>query len=259
MKYSKQIWKLIPILGVIYIFGIYYSKIQLLSQQYIALSVDVNVLNSQSISHDDALDTLYANQQTEFSTLNAKMEILDKSIDSDKKRKVQINSVLSVIKKTLPKGSHPLPNCNESLSSGELIRLSSAIVDMSNRYSVPISLILAVIKQESAFCNQAVSSAGARGYMQLMPETALQVALDIGMNASLWDTRDNIQLGTAYLSYLLSVFHGNTELAIRAYNAGPIHVKKVLSKEVHKYYDETENYFIKVMLNKEQYEALGIL
>lgn len=87
------------------------------------------------------------------------------------------------------------------------------------------ALVLAVIRQESAFDTGAISSAGARGLMQLMPGTARQVAsrLHVGYAPRrLTDSPDyNVQLGQAYLGSLLNRFGGSYVLALAAYNAGP--------------------------------------
>ena len=92
------------------------------------------------------------------------------------------------------------------------------------------ALLLSVMRQESAFDPEAVSSAGARGLMQLMPATAKSVAKRNGM-AYQPDllTRDpdyNVRLGSAYLSSLLSDYGGSYVLALAAYNAGPSRVRQ---------------------------------
>jgi soluble lytic murein transglycosylase len=87
------------------------------------------------------------------------------------------------------------------------------------------ALVLALIRQESAFDRRAVSRAGARGLMQLMPATAHRVARKIKLpyqRARLTeDTAYNMRLGRAYLTQLLDDFEGSTALALAAYNAGP--------------------------------------
>ncbi|MFM8992254.1 MAG: lytic transglycosylase domain-containing protein [Alphaproteobacteria bacterium] len=89
------------------------------------------------------------------------------------------------------------------------------------------ALVLATIRQESAFEADAVSPAGARGLMQLMPQTARGVAERLGKGnghtlARLTTDPDyNITLGQTYLSGLLSSFDGATVIALAAYNAGP--------------------------------------
>lgn len=89
-------------------------------------------------------------------------------------------------------------------------------------------LVLAMTRQESAFDLQAVSSAGARGLMQLMPATASQMAKSLQMpfsaNRLTTDMHYNVTLGRAYLDGLLGNFSGSYVLAIAAYNAGPARV-----------------------------------
>ena len=92
------------------------------------------------------------------------------------------------------------------------------------------ALLLAVIRQESAFDVKAVSSAGALGLMQLMPFTAKHVAKTLKTRFRPKDlTKDgnyNIQLGRAYLQELLEFFDQSYVLSIAAYNAGPDRVNQ---------------------------------
>jgi len=87
------------------------------------------------------------------------------------------------------------------------------------------ALVLAIIRQESAFDTWAVSGAGARGLMQLMPATAKNVAkslrLSFDKNSLNRDPDYNLRLGTAYLERLLDRYRGSHVLALAAYNAGP--------------------------------------
>jgi len=86
-------------------------------------------------------------------------------------------------------------------------------------------LMLGLIRQESNFNAEAVSRAGARGLMQLMPRTAQRVAASLGESSSSLrltdDPAHNVRLGTAYFAGLLDKFAGSGVLAIAAYNAGP--------------------------------------
>ncbi len=97
------------------------------------------------------------------------------------------------------------------------------------------ALVLGLIRQESAFHYEAVSSVGARGLMQLMPTTASRVAHGLGLRYRHLDTLTaaltanpdlNVRLGSAYLGSLLSTFNGSYILSIAAYNAGPTRVKR---------------------------------
>lgn len=87
------------------------------------------------------------------------------------------------------------------------------------------ALILSVIRQESGFDRTAISRAGARGMMQLMPATAQQIAKGLSETYSrsrlLTDPGYNIRLGGGYLAQMLERFDGSAPLALAAYNAGP--------------------------------------
>ena len=99
-------------------------------------------------------------------------------------------------------------------------------------HPVEPALVLAMIRQESEFDRTAVSSAGARGLMQLMPATAKQVAASLDLPYSpdrlTRDPAYNVKLGRAYLSKLLGSFDGSVALAFAAYNAGPARVREWL-------------------------------
>jgi soluble lytic murein transglycosylase len=94
------------------------------------------------------------------------------------------------------------------------------------------SLLLAITRQESAFDRDAVSRAGARGLMQLMPATARDVAgkmrLPFSAERLTADGAYNVLLGRAYLEQLIDDFGGSYALAIAAYNAGPGRVRQWL-------------------------------
>lgn len=92
------------------------------------------------------------------------------------------------------------------------------------------TIIHAIARQESQFDRSAVSRAGARGLMQLMPGTAREQSGKLGLSYNMaalnTDTDYNIKLGSSYFQRMLSYYGGSYPLAVAAYNAGPGNVNK---------------------------------
>ena len=94
-------------------------------------------------------------------------------------------------------------------------RFEVAVRSASERYGVDPALIWAVMKVESNFNSRAVSPKGAKGLMQLMPETA-----QLHNVGDIFDPTENINGGVRHLRLLLDRFKGNVRMALAAYNAG---------------------------------------
>jgi soluble lytic murein transglycosylase len=103
-------------------------------------------------------------------------------------------------------------------------------IDHTVGQAAEVPLILAMVRQESAFHFEAVSRAGARGLMQVMPSTARSVAGKLKIPYSrkrlTADPDYNLKIGRSYMSALLETFEGSYVLALAAYNAGPARVKQ---------------------------------
>jgi len=136
------------------------------------------------------------------------------------------------------------------------------------------ALVLAIIKQESAFDAKISSPAGAMGLMQLMPSTARPLAKELGVKkmkeSSLTaDPAFNVKLGRLYLEKLIDRFNGSYIMAVAAYNAGPSRVRdwvilygdpRVAETDAIDWvenipFDETRNYVQRVMENLQIYRS----
>lgn len=115
--------------------------------------------------------------------------------------------------------------------------LESIISKASARYGVDGGLITAVIKTESNFNPKAVSPAGARGLMQLMPATARGLGVD-----DPFDPEQNVMAGTRFLRTLLDRYDGDLDSALAAYNWGPGNVDRSPERLPR----ETRNYLARV-------------
>jgi len=107
-----------------------------------------------------------------------------------------------------------------------------SIFATARQYSLDPALIYGIIRQESAFMEDAHSEVGALGLMQLMPATGRQTARSLniryGGSRALLKSDQNIRLGSAYLNHLMTRYNGSPVLAAAAYNAGPHRVSRWL-------------------------------
>lgn len=117
----------------------------------------------------------------------------------------------------------------------------NAVKKAAAKYKVDEKLVLAIIKQESNFNPNAISSAGAQGLMQLMPATAKRLGV---LNP--FDATQNIEGGVKHLRGLMDRYRGNVVLALAAYNAGGGNVDKYNGVPP---FAETQNYVKKILSN----------
>ncbi|MBP7868492.1 MAG: lytic transglycosylase domain-containing protein [Firmicutes bacterium] len=113
------------------------------------------------------------------------------------------------------------------------IHYSDLITAYSRRHDLDPFLVAAIMRVESRYQPDAVSSRGARGLMQLMPDTGRWAAGCLGIEGYsddlLFEPEVNIRIGAWYLRQLLNQFEGNLTVALAAYNGGPSNVEKWLS------------------------------
>jgi soluble lytic murein transglycosylase-like protein len=134
-------------------------------------------------------------------------------------------------------------NSQASVSMGEYDIL---IREFARKYQVDPALIKAIIRAESGFNPYAVSKKGARGLMQLMPQTAQRLNVTNSFNP-----RDNIDGGVRYFKYLLGLFNDDLRLSLAAYNAGE---NLVLQNGSIPPYRETIDYIRKVLSFYQSYK-----
>ncbi len=142
------------------------------------------------------------------------------------------------------------------------------LTEAAGRAAVDPLLVAAVVREESSFHPQARSPVGARGLMQLMPETARPMARARGLSFNNGDLLDdpaaNLDMGAAFLAGLLREF-GDARLAVAAYNAGPTRVREwwgarrsddleVFVEQIP--FNETRAFVKRVMLSWDEYRRL---
>jgi len=162
-------------------------------------------------------------------------------------------------------GVIPVPPSDRDVA--RYTRYDDWIRDAATLYQIPEHLVRAVIRCESDYDPRAVSVSGARGLMQLMPDTARQLVKGRGLPSGddmLVDPAANLALGSAYLATLMKEF-GEPRLAVAAYNAGPARVREWwkgrASDDVEAWvelipFDETRFFVRRVMLSWEEYRRL---
>ena len=148
------------------------------------------------------------------------------------------------------------------------VNYKEIIYECSEQNKVNPILIFAIIKAESNFDHESISTSNAKGLMQLMDSTADEMAKKIKLEQdyNIFDVETNISLGTKYISSLLQYYDNNIYLALAAYNAGIGNVNKWIEQGIIKKdgsdienipFKETQNYVRKVMRNYRIYEKIN--
>ena len=149
------------------------------------------------------------------------------------------------------------------------LKYEETIYSVSDEFELDPFLVMAVIRAESRFRSDVISSKEAKGLMQLTNETAESIADKAGVKDytedSLFVPEDNIRLGAWYLKWLLNEFNDSERLALASYNAGIGTVKKWLGNKSYSSdgfyldsipYGETDKFVKRVEGYKEQYKKL---
>ena len=130
-------------------------------------------------------------------------------------------------------------------------RYDRIITRAARKHGVDNTLVKAVIRAESDFDRNAVSNKGAQGLMQLMPETAKDLAVKDS-----FDPHENINAGVRYLKRQLNNFENNVPLALAAYNAGENAVRRYGRippyKETRTFVDRVLRYWDEFSLNQQR-------
>ena len=132
---------------------------------------------------------------------------------------------------------------------GRANQVASAIIKNARKHELDPLFVMAVIQNESGFNAKARGQDGEIGLMQLMPDTARQVAKKLKMKwkgdkKMLEDPATNIALGTEYLSQLRARFDNHGQLYLAAYNMGAKNVRRALARAV-----RPKDYPLRVMVN----------
>ena len=139
----------------------------------------------------------------------------------------------------------------KALSSAQLDakgrELDHEFIRAAQEHSIDAALIKAVARAESCFDPAAVSRAGAKGLMQLMPATATAMGVE-----DIFNQQQNLAGGAKYLAAMLDRYSSDTELALAAYNAGPGNVDKYNGVPP---FQETQRYIVSVNTFRQRYAA----
>ncbi len=148
------------------------------------------------------------------------------------------------------------------------LRFEDEIRDAARKNDLDPYLVMALIRQESAFNPNATSRVGAAGLMQIMPATGNELGTRIYgrfQQARLLDPQTNVELGTHYLARVIRLFDGNVELALAGYNGGPYRILRWRKEQRGKPLDEfiegiplteSRGYVKRITLIRSTYEEL---
>lgn len=184
---------------------------------FISLNVILYIQNQEKIKLQNNFEKI----KLQNDTLNLKIDSLQSDIEKYSRLKIS-----KISKVNIPK-----------TFSFEKVK---ALVDACQEYKVPIKIACRLIYAESTFKQNAISYAGAKGYMQLMPNTIKHISQTTSLDIN--DKHWNIKMGIYYIGYLYNMFktydnHTRWKLTILSYNIGPTRVKNNVTEVLEVYKD----------------------
>ena len=183
--------------------------------------------------------------RTTFASVLAKVQARPASVSTSQSRPANVRSSLAGVATTLNSGK--LSNMVADGVTG-LDAYKDLVQAAAQKYGLDPTLLAAVAQTESGFNPRAQSGAGAKGLMQLMDATAR----GLGISDS-FDPAQSLDGGARFLSGLLKQFNGDARLALAAYNAGPVAVKKYGAIPP---YQETQRYVPKVLAQADAFRRI---
>lgn len=209
-----------------------------------SMTKSTNGLFGEGSNGGEMFDTIFENEIATHITENKGLGIADmiyKKMTGEELSLELLNqklgkSPVKISDELVSKTNKIKPSLN---ASQRLAQYEDFINEASQKYGVNKNLVKSIILTESAANEKAVSSANAKGLMQLIDSTAA----DMGVR-DVFNPRQNIEGGTKYISKMLQEYDGDVEKALAAYNAGPGNVNKYNGIPPFK---ETQNYVTRVM------------
>lgn len=212
------------------------NSIDLLKYQ---LSNSLTGLNKCSCgSSSNSFDMVMISLLKAISTTNSQNINININLNKD-----DLDNILGLETLNSSQNSNKIEATNKDKNVNE--RIENAIGNSAEKYGVDENLIRSIIKVESNFDPNAVSGAGAKGLMQLMPFNCT----DLGVKDPL-NIEQNIDGGTRHIKEYLDMYNGDVQMALMAYNGGP---GRMASRgvdsinDLYKMPKETQNYVPKVM------------
>ena len=250
---SNNIQGLSDIYSILQLYGINSSS-STNSLSSTSLSSLTNSTSKSSLNDLSSLSSLgsvlgtSSNSSSSSSAFNIMLTSLLSAISEKNKyakteaEKVSLEGILSTYNSSvLSSGSTSINNYITADVSNLTVdeRIENAVELYSNQHGVDSNLVKAIIKVESNFDPNVVSSAGAKGLMQLMPENCKALGVE-----------QNIEGGVKHIKEYIDRYDGDIEMALMAYNGGPTRMmnRGVTSiDDIYKMPKETQNYVPKVM------------